>query len=166
MMSSFFTDHLLPVESDRDSHSLLGALLALRHALPLLASYVDPLSSDNITQLGPISVNSGEKKVSEPEVKISVSHFIQLYEMLMYYVGHVDHNVVTASLEALHVLLKHAPPSFLHILVNPGTIQQTSIYAKDMAGWRDSAKGFYGFFLTFKALLLINATLYLSIHSL
>lgn len=46
------------------------------------------------------------------------------------YTGHTDHNVVTASLEALHQLLKNAPCLLLQVLVSPGGIAKINIQEK------------------------------------
>jgi len=41
----------------------------------------------------------------------------KVLELLLSYCKHADHNVITAALEALHQLLKHAPLSLRNALV-------------------------------------------------
>ena len=57
---------------------------------------------------------------------------LQIYELLLYYTRHSDHNVVTASLETLQQLLKAAPQTLLKILTTEGSITSTSIYEEDV----------------------------------
>ena len=67
----------------------------------------------------------------------------QVYELLLYYSGHTDHNVVTAALETLHQLLRNTPPQLRHLLVTKGSIKSTSIFEKDVPesmGSRASSK--------------------------
>ncbi|ELT98253.1 hypothetical protein CAPTEDRAFT_220329 [Capitella teleta] len=116
-------DHLMPLEAERDVHGILGALLALRTAFPMLASFVDEPTHGAKNNLG--------QKPKEADVTISSEQLLQMYELLLHYSGHSDHNVVTASLETLHVLLKQAPRSLLNILLHKGTIKSTSIFGKD-----------------------------------
>jgi len=51
-------------------------------------------------------------------------------ELLLFYTGHTDHNVVTAALEALHQLLKHAPRSLVDILVVRAGVGKMNIQEK------------------------------------
>lgn len=50
--------------------------------------------------------------------------------MLLFYTSHSDHNVVTASLEALHQLLRNAPHHLLHVFVTCGGIAKVNIQEK------------------------------------
>ena len=61
------------------------------------------------------------------------THFLQVYEVLLHYSGHDDHNVVTATLETLQQLLKAPPPLLVHMLTTPGSIVSSSVFAKDIA---------------------------------
>jgi len=61
------------------------------------------------------------------------THFLQVYEVLLHYSGHDDHNVVTATLETLQQLLKAPPPLLVHMLTTPGSIVASSVFAKDIA---------------------------------
>ncbi len=56
----------------------------------------------------------------------------QIYELLLFYTKHADHNVVTASLETLQQLLRAAPQPLLSVLTSPGSIPATSIYQQDL----------------------------------
>ncbi len=56
----------------------------------------------------------------------------QIYELLLFYTKHVDHNVVTASLETLQQLLRAAPPPLLKVLTTRGAITATTIYEHDI----------------------------------
>ena len=60
-------------------------------------------------------------------------YLFQLYEVLLYYSGHCDHNVVTASLETLQQLLKVPPPLLVLMLTSHGRIVASSIFAQDIA---------------------------------
>ena len=42
---------------------------------------------------------------------------VKVLELLLSFCKHADHNVITAALEALHQLLKHAPLSLRNALV-------------------------------------------------
>ena len=68
------------------------------------------------------------------------SFSFQIYEVVMHFTGHQDHNIVTASLECLQQLLKNGPTELHTLLMRPGAIKHTSIYPDDV----DSAKAASG----------------------
>ena len=55
----------------------------------------------------------------------------QIFELLLHYTHHADHNVVTASLETLQQLLRRPPPALLPLLTTRGSISRTSIFPHD-----------------------------------
>ena len=55
----------------------------------------------------------------------------QILQLLLYHTNHPDHNVVTASLEALQQMLKHPHPALLHILLTKGGVTRTYIFQAD-----------------------------------
>ena len=52
----------------------------------------------------------------------------QVFELLLYYLDHKDHNVVTASLETLQQLLKCPPPGLVQLLTTRGSLTESTIY--------------------------------------
>ena len=80
-----------------------------------------------------------------------MNSFLQIYELLLYYTKHDDHNVVTAALETLHQLLKTAPQALLKVLTTKGSITSTSIYEHDLQqqgrGRSGSKSSFFGSFV-------------------
>ena len=56
----------------------------------------------------------------------------QVLQVLICMMGHSDHNVVNASLEACQQLLKHPTPVLLSILNTKGSIRKTSVYKADV----------------------------------
>ena len=54
--------------------------------------------------------------------------FLQVLEVLLHYLGHDDHNVVTASLETLGQLLRTPPPQILPILTKVGGIPCSTVH--------------------------------------
>ena len=62
-----------------------------------------------------------------------IVYVVQVYELLLHYTSHSDHNVITGSLETLQQLLRSPPPQFLaSVLMTPGSIPATSIHPGDM----------------------------------
>jgi huntingtin len=57
----------------------------------------------------------------------------QILQLLLYHTSHPDHNVVTASLEALQQMLKHPHPALLQLLLTKGGITRTYIFQADFA---------------------------------
>ena len=53
-------------------------------------------------------------------------------QILLYLMGHSDHNVVNASLEACQQLFKHPTPVLLSILNTKGSIRKTTVYKADV----------------------------------
>ena len=59
-------------------------------------------------------------------------YYVQVYQLLLYHVGHADHNVITASLETLQQLLKQGPPSLLQTLIASDSTMLSCIYASEL----------------------------------
>ena len=55
----------------------------------------------------------------------------QILQLLLYHTNHPDHNVVTASLEALQQMLKHPHPTLLATLLTKGGVSRTYIFQAD-----------------------------------
>ncbi|XP_074640755.1 huntingtin-like [Tubulanus polymorphus] len=118
-------DMLIPVVTDQNVHVhvLLGVFLTLRHLIPHLVT----ADKADLSLKGSFGVMTDEQ-----ELKIGTVQFIQIYELLLHYSGHTDHNVVTASLETLQQLLRTPPPDLVKVLVTRGSIICTSIYPDDV----------------------------------
>ncbi|XP_078660473.1 huntingtin-like [Branchiostoma floridae x Branchiostoma belcheri] len=111
---------VIPIQEDRKSHTLLGVLLCLRHLVPHLATLHD-LEDDSLK--GSFGVTK-----KDPELSVNTEQLVQIFELVLHYSQHTDHNVVTASLETFQQLLRTPPPGLLPVLTRPGTITQSSIF--------------------------------------
>eukprot|EP00058_Branchiostoma_floridae_P006836 XP_002592324.1 hypothetical protein BRAFLDRAFT_101261 [Branchiostoma floridae] len=111
---------VIPIQEDRKSHTLLGVLLCLRHLVPHLATLQD-LEDDSLK--GSFGVTK-----KDPELSVSTEQLVQIFELVLHYSQHTDHNVVTASLETFQQLLRTPPPGLLPVLTRPGSITQSSIF--------------------------------------
>ncbi|KAL5022595.1 hypothetical protein ScPMuIL_001750 [Solemya velum] len=116
---------VLPVDTEHDVYILLGVILCLRHIFPHLAN---PNTKDQGMK-GSFGVMTKERE--EPA---STERLMQIYQLLLYYMGHFDHNVVTASLEALHQLLRNPSHNLYKFLTTKGAVNKTLIYQKDLEG--------------------------------
>ena len=56
---------------------------------------------------------------------------LQILQLLLYHTSHADHNVVTASLEALQQMLRHPHHGLLQILMTKGSVTRTYIFQAD-----------------------------------
>ncbi len=74
---------------------------------------------------------------------------MQIYELLLYLIGHSDSTVVTAALETLHQLLRSPPALLLPVLTTVGSITRTSIYEHDVAALQQPKSGRYDFSLRY-----------------
>ena len=52
----------------------------------------------------------------------------QVFELLLYYLDHKDHNVVTAALETLQQLFKTPPPGLVQLLTTRGGLRESSVH--------------------------------------
>ncbi|XP_066278564.1 huntingtin-like isoform X4 [Branchiostoma lanceolatum] len=111
---------VIPIQEDRKNHTLLGVLLCLRHLVPHLATLHD-LEDDSLK--GSFGVTK-----KDPELSINTEQLVQVFELVLYYSQHTDHNVVTASLETFQQLLRTPPPGLLPVLTRPGSITQSAIF--------------------------------------
>ena len=64
-------------------------------------------------------------------INILLCHISQILQLLLHHMDHPDHNVVTASLEALQQMLKHPHPALLHMLLTEGGVTKTYIFQAD-----------------------------------
>ncbi|XP_077992227.1 huntingtin-like [Glandiceps talaboti] len=110
---------VIPVHDDRKSPVLLGVMLSFRHVIPHLA---DQNHKDHSLK-GSFGITRKEQ-----ETGVTTDQLIQIYELLLHYSQHIDHNVVTASLETLQQLLRTPPPTLLHVLLSPHGIKRKSIF--------------------------------------
>ncbi|XP_029645621.1 huntingtin isoform X2 [Octopus sinensis] len=119
-------DLILPVDEEHEVHYLLGVLLAIRNLVPYLTGPERDLGLKG-------SFGLVHKGSSEKHVKVNIRQILQVYELLLYFTGHTDHNVATAALEGLHQLIKTPPPQLIPILVNKNTIKRSSVYSNDLS---------------------------------
>lgn len=119
-------ESVLPVDEEHDVYCLLGILLGIRSLIPYLTG---PERDHGMKgSFGLIHKGSNEKHIT-----INIEQIIQVYELLLYYTGHTDHNVATAALEGLQQLIKTPPPQLVPILVGYNAIKRSSIYSHDLA---------------------------------
>uniref|UniRef100_T1IW53 Huntingtin n=1 Tax=Strigamia maritima TaxID=126957 RepID=T1IW53_STRMM len=114
---------LIPVTPDKHIPTLLGALSCLRHIIP----HLNEDQQENLTLKGSFGVRH-----RQPQVHYGLDQLIQVYELLLHYTQHPDHNVVTTSLEALQQLLLASPPLLVSSFLSPKGISRTRIYASDI----------------------------------
>lgn len=114
---------LIPVSADQNVPSLLGAMVCLRHIIPHL-NFSKPTS---FTVKGSFGLQH-----KEPENYIGLDQLIQVYEVLIHYTQHPDHNVVTTSLETLLQLIQTPPPLLLKTLLSTKGINRTRIFLSDV----------------------------------
>ena len=72
----------------------------------------------------------------------------QLFQLLLYFTKHPDHNVATASLESLQQLLRSPPPQLLEVLMTKGSIKKSLIFQADLEenkGFRAESKVIFSF---------------------
>ncbi|XP_037081657.1 huntingtin-like [Pollicipes pollicipes] len=93
-------DSVVPARSEASCDRVRGVLLCLRDIIPLLDELCDALS---------------------------VERLLQLYELLLHYVQHADHNVVTAALDALGQLLRAPPAELLATLLTEGAVTHSRL---------------------------------------
>ncbi|RUS73694.1 hypothetical protein EGW08_018541 [Elysia chlorotica] len=113
---------ILPVDDEHDVSVLLGVILCMRHIIPHLAEAV------NRDQGLKDSFGCRE---SEAEQAIGDEQVIKILQALLHYSGHIDHNVVTASLESLQQLLRTPPPNLRSQLLTRGGISKSHIFRHD-----------------------------------
>ena len=70
-------DQVIPVDTERDVHGLLGVFLSLRHAVPLLASHTADLHSLNDAAHHRMRESFGQK-TAEAEVRVSTEQLVQV----------------------------------------------------------------------------------------
>ncbi|XP_071090376.1 huntingtin-like isoform X1 [Haliotis cracherodii] len=113
---------VLPVDVEHDVYTLLGVILCMRTIIPQL------VQSDTRDQglKGSFGVIQKEK-----EEGVNHDQILKMFQLLLFYTNHPDHNVVTAALEAMQQLLRTPPPQLRRLLLASGSIQRTLIYQKD-----------------------------------
>ncbi|KAL8615828.1 hypothetical protein ACOMHN_048536 [Nucella lapillus] len=115
---------VLPVDKDHDVYSQLGVMLCLRHVLPHLSPALTHHSQGLKDSFG--------YREAEREEGISSEQLLKILQLLLYHTEHPDHNVVTASLEALQQMLKHPHPTLLRMLLTEGGVPRTYIFQADL----------------------------------
>ncbi|ESO95031.1 hypothetical protein LOTGIDRAFT_160793 [Lottia gigantea] len=125
---SVLLDMVLPVDTEHDIYTLLGVILCLRHAIPIMND------SDEKDQGMKGSFGLIQK---DKEEGVSAMQVEKIFQLLLFYTSHNDHNVVTASLEALQQLLRHPPDSLRSILLVRGSITRTHIFQQDFIDERE-----------------------------
>ncbi|XP_023232349.1 huntingtin-like [Centruroides sculpturatus] len=118
---SSLLEYVIPVQEEKPVHIILGVLLCLRHLIPHLSD-----QERQIVLKGSIGVRQKEENIG-----ISVDQLLQVYELLLFYTHHNDHNVITATLEALHQLLHSPPKQLIPLLLDPVGISKSQIYTID-----------------------------------
>ncbi|KAG1678706.1 Huntingtin [Nymphon striatum] len=121
---SALIDYLVPIQSNIRPHTILGMLLAIRHLLPILTAFIDSRESEH---------DNSKSKQDGVNYNSIIDQYLQVYEVLLRYTQHDDHNVVTASLETLSQLFLTPPEDFIPFLVNHGLITHSRIYNDDMS---------------------------------
>lgn len=128
---SFFTylitvilELVLPVDKEHDVYNILGVILCLRHVMP-------HLSQTSLTSRSQGLKDSFGYREAEKEEGVSMEQLLKILQLLLYQMSHPDHNVVTASLEALQQMLKHPHPALLRILLTRGGVSRTYIFQAD-----------------------------------
>ncbi|XP_076357189.1 huntingtin isoform X3 [Tachypleus tridentatus] len=109
---------ILPIQQDRPLYAILGVMLCVRHIIPHLDD-----KTQNLVLKGSIGVRQKEE-----EVEISQDKLLEIYELLLHYCRHTDHNIVTAALEALQQLLRMPPKALRHLLLSVGGIRTSRIF--------------------------------------
>lgn len=118
---SSLLEYVIPVQEEKPVHIILGVLQCLRHLIPHLSD-----QERQIVLKGSIGV-----KQKEENVGISIDQLLQVYELLLFYTHHTDHNVITATLEALLQILHSPPKQFIPLLLDPSGISKSQIYTID-----------------------------------
>ncbi|GAB6024871.1 hypothetical protein CHUAL_009985 [Chamberlinius hualienensis] len=112
---------LVPVSPCTGETAVLGVLLCFRQMIPHL----------NAFNLQDHVVGSFGHRNKEQEYQITIDEFLQVYELILHYVQHDDHNIANSSLECLLQLLRTPPKLLLPVLLQPTGIRRTHIYASD-----------------------------------
>ncbi|XP_072177779.1 huntingtin-like [Diadema setosum] len=110
---------VIPVKDSFAVQIHLGVLLCLRYTIPHLVIQ----KSKEQGLKGSFGVTKKEE-----ETGVRDEQLVKIYEYLIHCTRHADHNVVTATLEALQQLLKEPPRPLLDILMSSKGIARVSIY--------------------------------------
>ena len=113
----FSVEDVSPAKVEVDSHHVLGVMLALRHLIPRLMPVVTQARHSTLTN----------KAQPSPDVStITLDSVLQIFELLLHYLDHKDHNVVTSSLETLQQFLKSASPIVVRRLSRKGSFAHST----------------------------------------
>ncbi|GFS71540.1 transposable element Tcb2 transposase [Trichonephila clavipes] len=110
-------DLILPVNEDHSVYVILGVLLCLRHVVPHL----------NEAMLSPNSKGNSVIQ-NEEEMVVTKEQLLKIYELVLHFTNHPDHNVITATLETLYHMLKCAPKVLQQELVSTMGITKSLIF--------------------------------------
>ncbi|XP_041368406.1 huntingtin-like isoform X2 [Gigantopelta aegis] len=114
---------VIPVDIPHDTYALLGVILCLRHVIPQLSSTAN-------TDQG-LKGSFGQMQRDSHE-GVSSDHIQKLFQLLLYFTRHPDHNVATASLESLQQLLRAPPPQLMEVLMTKASIKKSLIFQVDL----------------------------------
>ncbi|XP_041477605.1 huntingtin-like isoform X1 [Lytechinus variegatus] len=110
---------VIPVKESFPVQIHLGVLLCLRYTVPHLVIQ----RSKEQGLKGSFGVTKKEE-----ETGVKDEQLVKIYEYLIHCTKHADHNVLTATLDALQQLLKDPPKPLLDILMSKKGIARVSIY--------------------------------------
>ena len=122
---------MAPTKLEVDPHHVLGVMLALRHLLPKLMPLVKP---------GYSTLTNTSKGATPEAAPPTLDRILQIFELLLHYVDHSDHNVVTASLETFQQFLKSASPAVVRRLSSPGVFPGSTFQGHTMRDRSESTR--------------------------
>ena len=114
----FPAEDVSPAKVEVDSHHVLGVMLALRHLIPRLMPVVTQSRHSTLT-------NKAQPSPADAST-ITLDSVLQIFELLLHYLDHKDHNVVTSSLETLQQFLKSASPIVVRRLSRKGSFAHST----------------------------------------
>ena len=86
--------------------------------------------------MGPIFVSAAHRflqTVQSPAI-VTVAPLPQLYELLLHFTQHSNHNIVTSALDALGQLLRAPPAELLAALLSEGALERSRLQPEEGGG--------------------------------
>ncbi|XP_030848870.1 huntingtin [Strongylocentrotus purpuratus] len=123
---------VIPVKESFPVQIHLGVLLCLRYTVPHLVM-------QRAKEQG-LKGSFGVTK-KEEETGVKDEQLVKIFEYLIHCTRHADHNVLTATLDALQQLLKDPPKPLLDILMSKEGIAKISIYEDKEKGSPKDGEG-------------------------
>ncbi|CAL4162698.1 unnamed protein product, partial [Meganyctiphanes norvegica] len=117
---------IVPIYDQNSTTQVLGCLMCLRSLIPHISELCAPHPGTEVTFSSPAGT---QQQQPQTDYTVSYDQIIQVYEICIHYSAHSDHNIVTASLEALQMLLSHLPAALLMALSLPEGITRSRIMA-------------------------------------